>query len=318
MNRCFWIGILLATLPLAAAEQKIAYIYSDQIIAGYQGMTEPSTALNKAKADFKATADSLNLALTRARSDFEAQKLLLSEEGKAAKNTEIEDLQRRYDSYVSEVYGPGGKLEQKSAELMAPVIDQIKAAVTKIAQTENFTLVFDAAESKLAILYAASGANLTGDVLDELNREFKPITPGAPVEKRYAVCPLYEANDEAQQENLGEQCRALIYEVVRSQPRTVMVTNTDLNGALLNRGVSGRANIGEQMSFAVGKDLQADYIFYGSVTKVGKKITITLNVADPRLNKAFPPETDDAARPEELRQVLGNITSKLLHKLPSQ
>ena len=105
------------------------------------------------------TADSLYSELAKARADFDAQRLLLSEEGKAAKNTEIDELQRSYDSYINSVYGPGGKLEQKTQELMAPVIQKIKDAVERAAKADDYTLVFDAAESKLAILYAASDAN---------------------------------------------------------------------------------------------------------------------------------------------------------------
>jgi outer membrane protein len=317
MKQLLIAGLVLALAPLhAATEQKIGFIYSDQVIAGYQGMTEAGATLAKQKAAFKSTADSLNAELTKARSDFEAEKLLLSEEGKAAKNAEIDALQSSYDSYVNSVYGPGGQLEQKTQELMAPVVQKIKDAVADAAKADDYTLVFDASESKLAILYAASGANLTASVLDELNREFAPVTTGATVQRRYAVCPLFEANDEAQQAGLGEQCRALTYDLLNTLPQTQMVTNTELSSALLNKGISGRANVTEQVAFDAGKTVQADYIFFGQVTESGKKITVTMSVADPRLNKTFPPETDNAARPDELKQVLGNIVNKLVHKLP--
>jgi outer membrane protein len=318
MRQLLAIGLLLAVLPVFAAEQKVGYIYSDQVIAGYEGMTESNTALGKEKALFKATADSLYSELAKARADFEAQRLLLSEEGKSGMNAEIEAMQRRYDGYVNEVYSPGGKLEQKTQELMSPVIQKIRDAVEKVAKADEFTLVFDAAESKLAILYAGSEANLTASVLDELNREYKPVTPGAVTERRYAVCPLFEANDEAQQENLGEQCRVFVYSIIKELPRTQMVTNAELNSGLLNRGISGRANVTEQVAWDVGKDLQADFIFFGTVTKAGKKITVTLSVADPRLNKTFQLETDNTPRVEELKQVLGNMIGKLFRKLPPQ
>lgn len=318
MKRWLLVGLLLAGLPLEAEQEKLGYVYSDRILSNYQGMADPTTALNRAKTEFKQTADSLYRLLTQARNDFEAEKLLLSEEGKAAKQAGIDEQQRRYDGYIADVYGPGGKLEQKNQELMEPVIQKIKDAVEKIALNEGYSIVFDASESKLAILYATAAANLTSDVLDELGREFKPVTPGVPTEKRYAVCPLYEANDEAQQAGMGEQCRALIYEVVRAQPRTQMVNTAELNSGLQNQGVSGRAKIDEPLALRVGKDLQADYIFFGSVTQTGKKTTVTLSIAEPSLSKTYPPETATANRPEELKPVVGNITGKLLRKLTQQ
>ena len=99
MKQLLIVTLLLALAPLyAASEQKIGFIYSDQVIAGYQGMTEANAALAKEKTAFKSKADSLNAALTKARQDFEAEKLLLSEEGKAAKNAEVDGLQSAYDS----------------------------------------------------------------------------------------------------------------------------------------------------------------------------------------------------------------------------
>jgi outer membrane protein len=312
------LALVFAVVPLRAADVKIGYIYSDQIMKEYRGMSEPNAALGKEKAAFKQKADSLYQILAKVKSDFESQKLLLSEDAKAAKSAEIEEAERRYDSHVNEVYGPNGKLEQKTEELMAPVIKKIQETVEKLAKDDGFQVVFDAAESKLAIIYAAAGTNLTKEVLDELNREYAPVSASGVAEKRYAVCPLTEANDEAQQANLGEECRTQAYDLIRVQPHTQMVLNSDLSSALLNRGVTGKANITEQLVYSIGKDIQADYIFFGSVSKSGKKITITLKIADPRLNKAFPEEVGIANRIEELRQPLGNMIPKLLRKLPQE
>jgi outer membrane protein len=315
--------LIAAVLPgelahLQAADVKLGYVYSDQITSSYKGMSEPNALLTKEKTSFRHRADSLHELLVEAKSDFDAQKLLLSEEGKAAKNAEIDELQRRYDGHVREVYGPNGKLEQKTQELMGPVIQKIKEAVEKVAKNDGYTIVFDASESKLAILYAADEANLTREVLDEINREYAPVTPGGTTEKRYAVTPFNESNDETQEANLGEQCRATVYEILRTQPRTQMVTNTDLTAALVNHGLTGRANITDELVYSLGKDIQADYVFSGSVTKTGKKITITMKAADPRLSKSFPAETGTANRPEELRATLGNMATNLLKKIAQQ
>ena len=319
MNRQWLLAaILLSALPLSAADVKLAYVYSDQVIKDYKGMTEPNAALAKEKTAFRQRADSLYGVLTKAKADFEAQKLLLSEEGKAAKNAEIDELQKHYDDYVREVYGPNGKLEQKTQELMGPIIQKIRDAVEKIAKNEAYSLVFDAAESKLAILYAETGMNITRDVLDEINREFVPVTPTGVIEKHYAVCPLTELNTEAQEANAGEQSRALIYEIMKNLPKTQMVASAELSSALMNKGVTGKANLTDELVYGVGKDVQADYIFYGTVTKSGKKFTIVLKIADPRLNKTFPEENGTANRPEELKQALGNLVQALVKKLPQE
>lgn len=315
--RYYWLlAALFAALP--AAELKIAYVYSEQILKEYKGMQEPLAALNKEKAGFRQRADSLAGLLSKARADLAAQKLLLSDEGRAAKTAEIEELQKRYDDYLREVYGPKGRLEQKTDELMGPVIEKLRETVARIAKDRGYLLVFDASESKLAILYAESGLNITRDVIDELNREYQPVTPSTPAEKRYAVCPLNELNSEASEANAGEQARALIYELIKSQPRTQMVTPAELNSALLTRGISGRTTITEEVVYGVGKDIQADYIFYGTVTKSGKKYTIVLSIADPRLNKTFASETGTASRVEELKQTLGNLVSTLIRRLPQE
>jgi outer membrane protein len=317
-RRLLLVLLVLAVVPLFAADQKLGYIYSDKIIQDYQGMAEANAALAKEKTAFRTRADSLYQALTKAKADLNDQKLMLSEDGKAAKNSEVEALQRSYDSYLTEVYGPSGKLEQKTQEIMTPVIQKVKEAVERVAKAEGFTIVFDATESKLAILYALSGANLTQEVSDDLNREFKPVTPLQVADKRYAVFPPYESNDEAQQENVGEQCRSLLYEFVRTQPRIEMVTQSEVTTALSHRSITGKSNITPEIAFATGKELLADYVLYGTVAKTGKKTTATVSIADPRLNQTFATETATANRVEDLRQTLGNIVQKLLRKLPQQ
>jgi outer membrane protein len=310
--------LVLFALPIFAVDQKLGYVYTDQILKGYQGMSEPTADLNKEKTAFRQSADSIYQALTKAKSDFDAQKLLLSEEGKAAKNAEIEEIQRQYDTTVSSIYGPGGKLEQKTQEIMGPITQKIKDAVQKVAQDEGYTIVFDAAESKMAILYSAADADITKEVLDELNREFKPVSASGVGTRRYAVCPIYEANDEAQKDNDGEQVRSVVYNIVNALSQVQVVAPTDLNSALLNLGGSGQANITDDLAYRLGMELQTDYIFYGSVTKSDQKFSITLNVADPRLKKTFQPQSATANRQEDLKTVITNMVGKLVGELPQQ
>jgi outer membrane protein len=310
--------LVLSALPLLAVDQKLGYVFTDQILKGYQGMTEPTADLNKAKAAFRQSADSLYQALAKAKSDFQAQALLLSEEGKAAKNAEIEEIQRQYDTTVSSIYGPGGKLEQETQEIMSPIIQKIKDAVQKVAQDEGYTIVFDATESKMAILYSSAATDITKDVLDELNREFKPISASGVGKRRYAVCPIYEANDEAQKDNDGEQVRSIVYTKVSALNQAEMIAPTDLSSALQNLGGSAQVNITDDLAYRLGREVQADYIFFGTVTKSDKKYSITLYVAAPRLNKTFQPQSASTDFPEDLKVEVFNIVARLVGELPQQ
>lgn len=309
--KCLLVGLvfLLAVIgnAHAAKEQKIGYVDTDYLLKNYQTAIDAQRALDTELNKYKKNADSLKALYEKEQAELESQKLMLSEQGKQAKQIAVNRLKKNYDDYVTEIWGKGGKVEQKNRELITPIVQKIQSVVQEIAVKQGFTLVFDASESK--IVYAQSGLDLTGLVLDELNKEYAPsIQPPATSEKEisFAVFPIFEQNAEAQEEHIGVDMRSTINDIIKTFSKTRLISNTDINNALIARSISLSSLVTDDDATSIGRMLQADYVILGTIQKQGKKINFTVKVIEPINSKVIYQGTGDAARIEELKQVLGS------------
>lgn len=304
--------ILILMVSIIAKEVKIGYIDSERIYQGFQETTSAKTAMEKELTKYKKTADSLKMRLDSAETEYESQKLMLSDAGKINKQTEIEQMRKEYNQYLESVWGKSGKIEQKNRELITPIVAKINEAVERIAKEEGFTLIFDAAESK--IVYAELGLDLTDLVLEELNKEYKPIEQEV-VERKFAVFPFFEANTEAQQDRLGETVRAQIFNLLRTQPKIEMITSSNVKSALQTRNLLEGVRIEEKDIYEMGRELLADYVISGSVSKQGRRTEIEATLSDPKQQLKLSTEKEEASREDQLQTTLGSIIRKLIQKI---
>jgi len=300
------------SVPLTAKEFRVGYIDLDRIIAKYEAASEAQKQLAAEIAKYQAKADSLQREYQQAQEEYESQQLTLSEEGKRAKLAEVEQRKRRYDSYLNEVYGTGGKIDQKNQELIAPIVEQIDTVVCQLAQEEGIALVLDA--TKAGIIYAASGLDLTELVIEELNRQYAPVTPAGPVTFYYAVMPIAEVNDLARQEQVGPKIRALVYELVQNRPKIKLVANAKVDNTIQERGLTAQQLVLEKV-LDVARAVNADYAIFGTCSKHERKTAFELSIVDVRLGTLVATKTAEADRDDLLRERIGAAVQTLLSSI---
>jgi outer membrane protein len=308
-----WISLLalVSMASIIAKDVKIGYIDSDQIYQNYQETVTAKNALDKDLAKFRKSAESLKTRADSAESEYESQKLMLSDVGKATKLSEIEQLRNEYNSYVEAIWGKSGKIETRNRELLTPIITKINEAVSKIAKDEGFTMVLDAAESK--IVYADAGLDLTDMVLEELNKEYKPIAPTT-VTKQFLVFPFYEANTEAQQEDLGPTTRTTLVALLQTQPNVEIISKNSIDDAMRSRNIIEGSKIEEPNIYSIGRELLADFIITGSASKQGKRISLELTIYDAKKQISLDKETGESSGAVDVRQAFSNMLPKLINK----
>ncbi|HDR00381.1 MAG TPA: OmpH family outer membrane protein [candidate division WOR-3 bacterium] len=311
MKLCYaFVAVLALALAVSAQPAKVGYVDSDEVIAKYEEAREAKSRLERDVAGFRTEAESLRSLYQEALDEYQTQELSLSEEGKRARMAEVEQLKRRYDLFVEEVYRKGGKIDQKNSELIAPLVQKIGEVVSEVAKQEGFTLVLDA--SKAEILYSSTGLDLTRLVIDELNREYAAVGPVTERNMVYAILPVFATNDEARQERIDLRVREFIYNLVRVQPKTDMVANARVDEQLTQRGVSGRAASGRD-AIDVGTALNVDYAILGTCTRQGRQIDFTLTIVDIRMsNEDLKTETGQTQREERLNEEVGRVVQVLL------
>ncbi len=297
--------LLLALTALAGArEYKIGYIDSDRLLARYEAASEAKKQLNDAIAKFQAKAESLRTEYEQAKEEYESQHLTLSEEGKRAKLAEVESRKKRYDSYLNEIYGPGGKLEQKNQELLAPIVTIIDSAVRKIAQIEGFALVLDA--TKAGIVYGETGLDLTELVLEELNRRYAPLPATVAGKKVFVITPIYEASDEAQRERLGTRIRQFAGALLKDKTQVEIIPDAKVDQTVQNRGYSGM-QLSQDQALDVARALSADYCIFGECSKRERKIQFQLSLIQVATGTLIRTQEGEADRIEALREKVSGV-----------
>ena len=97
---------------------------------------------------------------------FDRQRLLMSDERRQNREQEIKNLEITAQEFQMKKFGPEGEIFRKQSQLLAPVLEEVDAAIKVVAAQRGYDYVFDAVSG--AIVYALDSHDLTDAVLKEL------------------------------------------------------------------------------------------------------------------------------------------------------
>jgi outer membrane protein len=168
----FFIGGALTSVGLTsfsyAQEGKLGYIDSMRLRAEFKEFEDAQVQFDKDIARWEAEADSMKKEMDSLQADLDKKGLLYSETTKKEKKDELESLKAKYQKFVSDTFGPGGKADSRNAELTKPIIDKINQVLEKLAIENNYAMIFDSVSGNIA--YANKALDLTDKVLEELQK----------------------------------------------------------------------------------------------------------------------------------------------------
>jgi outer membrane protein len=171
MNRKLQGSILLSALLLCFAGQsaaqglRIGYVDTEKVLDNAPGAAEATKIFDEEVETWKGEAENLKVELQTLIQEYENQKLILSPEKKREKEETINVKKGEYDQKVFEIQG---KIQQRSAELSQPILENVYQTIKVVAEREDFDLVFDS--SLGGIVYADPSIDITQIVVDELKK----------------------------------------------------------------------------------------------------------------------------------------------------
>ncbi len=294
---------------LFAKEIKIGFVESERIFTEYQATAAANAEFNEYVRMYRDSAAVLFTNVENLKSELEAQKLVLSEEARLRKLDEIETSTGVYNQFLQEVFGKGGKLEQKNDELMAPLLKQVNEAVEKVAQQEGFSIVLDLSAD---VFYASNELDLTDLVIDELNLEYGPPTlPTGEIKKIVAVFPFREMNQEAIDAALGQRCQTEVYSAMSAfSAKFRIISQASINTEIIKRGL-GR-DIELDQAFMIGLAVLCDYIIVGSVSKFATKIEYTFSLQDVTTKKEIAKRSNEVSEDIKLYEAINSDLRAML------
>ncbi|MEO0131253.1 MAG: OmpH family outer membrane protein [candidate division WOR-3 bacterium] len=294
-------------------EVKIAYVDMDKILKEYQGAREVLNQLEKDIDQWEKEADSLKNLLNKSKEELEVKKLILTEEGFKIEMEKINNLSERYNNFLYEIWGKGGRLERRQDELLTPVVKKISEIIQKIAENEGFTIVFDASATK--VLYAEPGLDITELILTELNKEYAKKEGKIIKEVLVGVLPIYESEARAKEENLGDYFYSNLIIFLKRNPNIKLINEEDIENALIRHNLKKGDKIERNMVFLIGQELSLDYIIYGNVSQTGKKIICETKIIDIKNNSDISVGKAEGGNKEEALTKLNDLIGRAFYRL---
>ncbi|UCD37090.1 MAG: OmpH family outer membrane protein [Fidelibacterota bacterium] len=161
--------VSIVILPVWVLGQlKIGYIDSNRIMQEFEEVRDAQAKLEKETRRLQVEYNTFVERLDSLNREFERQRLLLSNEKIREKEAEIQSLYQTTQAFQQSKFGPEGELYRYQAQLMAPVLDKVDAAVKKLGAERSYDYIVDAAGG--ALVYALPAHDLTADVIAELRR----------------------------------------------------------------------------------------------------------------------------------------------------
>ena len=181
MRPAAFLGVvaLLCSAPAVAtaqtAAQRFAYVNTQLILQAAPGRTEAQATFEKDYLSLEAQAKKLTDSLQVLTAAFQKEEPGLSPQ---ARDNRIKALRERETEFEGRVQKLREQAQQREAELMQPVIDNVKKVLEDFRAENNYTFIFDVAQGSV-IVAADKNLDVTERVVAKL-RLSAPKTTAKP------------------------------------------------------------------------------------------------------------------------------------------
>ena len=157
--------LIAAVLILAAnntmnAQAKVAHVDVSEIMSKMPAMLDAQNQLQKLSgtydAEYKKMVDEYQTKIKK----YEAEAATVTEAVNGERSKEVQDMQKRIVDYRDNAQK---ELQQKETDIVKPLMEKVRASITKVGKAKGFQYVVDGAS-----LLLADGPNITADVKKDL------------------------------------------------------------------------------------------------------------------------------------------------------
>ena len=160
------LGIMFLAMGLTLA-QRYAFVDTEYILSRIPSYKAAQDQLDKMAEDWQTEIETSYAEIEKMYKDFQAEKVLLTEEMKVRREEEIVTRETEVKQLQQKYFGRDGNLFKKRQELIKPIQDDVYGAVKEIAAEGNFAVIFDTA-SGANMLYTDPKYDKSDDVLEKL------------------------------------------------------------------------------------------------------------------------------------------------------
>ncbi|MBN1232677.1 MAG: OmpH family outer membrane protein [Candidatus Coatesbacteria bacterium] len=167
LKKALIISLLLLSFQFCFA-LKLGYVDSRRALKEFKGNQELQEKFSKEVASWRAKAEEKAQEIKNLEQEYKSQSVIWTEEKRAEAERVIKTKMESYNTFMQETFGENGVVEKRNKELMKPIITKMMQIIQKIAVDDKYDYIFDASYG--GMIYADKAADLTGRVIEELNK----------------------------------------------------------------------------------------------------------------------------------------------------
>ncbi len=147
--------------------QKMGYINTEFVLSKMPAQQKAQSEIDGLAAKWQEEILTMQQEIDEKYSELKVEEVLLTEDMRRERVTEITEQEKTLKEYQNKIFGFEGLFYLKKQELMAPLQDEVFAAVEKVAKKNNLQFVFDKS-GDIVMIYTNPIHDYTDYVLDEL------------------------------------------------------------------------------------------------------------------------------------------------------
>ncbi len=166
MKKIILFSIAFLTVSLLMA-QKFAYVDTDYILKQIPAYESAQEQLDAISVEWQKEIEVLYAEIDKMYKDYQAEKVLLTEDLKIKKEEEIISKEKEVKELQKKRFGTEGDLYKKRQELIKPIQDDVFNAIKQMATDGNFAVIFDSS-SGANMLYSDPKYDKSDEILSRL------------------------------------------------------------------------------------------------------------------------------------------------------
>jgi outer membrane protein len=160
----FFFGLMLSFYGFS---QKVGFVNIEAVLKKAPEYNSAQEKLNELSVQYHAEISSKKEEIKKMYSLYQADKILLSQEMRLKKESEIQKAEDELDALKAQRFGENGDIFKERQKLIKPIQDKIYSSIQEVAEKGGFTMMLDVA-SNLGILYYSEKFDKTEDVLKKM------------------------------------------------------------------------------------------------------------------------------------------------------
>lgn len=169
-------ALVLGVPALASAQgQKFAYVNSAAILQSAPGRPEAEAQFDKDMTSMRAAVQKLSDSLNTLQEAYAKEEVSLSP---AAKEARLKTLREKQADYQERVQKMQDQAQAREAELMQPIMDNVRKVLDDIRAEGGYAFIFDVAAGSL-IVSADKNLDITDRVVSKLRLAAPRAAPRA-------------------------------------------------------------------------------------------------------------------------------------------